>query len=52
MKADDALVREREKSCGRKKDTPAATNLPLTMVDGLPENLSHNQGRNADSAVE
>jgi glc operon protein GlcG len=29
-------------------------NLPasVTMVDGLPENLRNNQGRNADFAVE
>jgi hypothetical protein len=41
-------------ACGLKKEALAAIllNLPLTMVDGQPENLSHNQGRNAHSAVE
>jgi hypothetical protein len=41
-------------ACGLKKEAPAAIllNLPLAKMDGLPENLSHNQGRTADSAVE
>jgi hypothetical protein len=39
---------------GRQMDTPALISLnqqPLSTVDSLPENLSYNQGRNADSAA-
>jgi hypothetical protein len=39
--------------CGRQKDTPAAisSSHPFAKVDGLPENLSYNRGRNAGFAV-
>jgi hypothetical protein len=39
--------------CGRQKDTRVAISLnqPPTAVAGLPENLSYNWGRNANSAV-
>jgi hypothetical protein len=38
---------------GRQKDTRAAISLdqPPATVTGLPENLSYNWGRNANSAV-
>jgi hypothetical protein len=40
---------------GRQMDTPALISLnqqPLSRLDSLPENLSYNQGRNPDSAVD